>query len=245
MSDPRPLDAAEPLRLSKRLAAQLPCSRQEAELYILGGWVSVDSVVEEQPQARVRPEQVVALAAGARAEPIAPVTLLWHKPAGQAVGAWAPEASQRWAGDRSGQRLLQVHTRQLVPVLAPAVQASGLVVFTQSPGVARKRNDRQHPLEQEWLLDVRETPADRDALLRELTRPPADRAMPWPTFRASWQSDRRLRVVVKGEASGLLDELCRRLGAAFSGLRRQRLGRVGLDGLPEGQWRYAGMGERF
>jgi 23S rRNA pseudouridine2604 synthase len=245
MSDPLSLDSPEALRLSKRVAAQLRCSRQEAELYILGGWVSVDGVVEEQPQARVRPEQVVAIAAGARAEPIAPVTLLWHKPAGQPVGDWLPQAGQRWAGDRSGLRLLQVHTRQLAPVLMPPAQASGLVAFTQSPGVARKLTDRQQPLEQEWLLDVHEAPADRDALLRTLTRAPADRAMPWPPFRASWQSDRRLRVVVKGEAPGLLAELCQRLGPAFSGLRRQRLGRVGLDGLPEGQWRYAGMGERF
>lgn len=245
MSDSLPLDSAEPLRLSKRVAAQLPCSRQEAELYILGGWVSVDGVVEEQPQARVRPEQVVAIAAGARAEPIAPVTLLWHKPAGQPVGDWQPDPGQRWAGDRSGLRLLQVHMRQLAPVLVPPAQASGLVVFTQSPGVARKLTDRQQPLEQEWLLDVREAPADRDALLRTLTRAPADKAMPWPPFRASWQSDRRLRVVVKGEAQGLVAELCQRLGPAFSSLRRQRLGRVGLDGLPEGQWRYAGMGERF
>jgi 23S rRNA pseudouridine2604 synthase len=245
MSDSLPLDSAEPLRLSKRLAAQLRCSRQEAELYILGGWVSVDGAVEEHPQTRVRPEQVVAIGAGARAEPIAPVTLLWHKPAGQPVGDWLPKAGQRWVGDRSGLRLLQVHTRQLAPVLVPPVQASGLVVFTQSPGVARKLTDRQQPLEQEWLLDVHEAPADRDALLRALTRAPADRAMPWPPFRASWQSDRRLRVVVKGEAPGLLNALCERLGPAFSGLRRQRLGRVGLDGLPEGQWRYAGMGERF
>jgi len=27
----------EPVRLAKRLAAQLPCSRREAELYITGG----------------------------------------------------------------------------------------------------------------------------------------------------------------------------------------------------------------
>ena len=245
MSQPHSNESSEPLRLSKRVAAQLPCSRQEAELYILGGWVSVDGAVEEHPQARVRPDQVVALADGARAEPIAPVTLLWHKPAGQAVEGWQPEASQRWPGDRSGQRWLQVHTRQLMPLLAPPAQASGLVVFTQSPGVARKLNDRQHPLEQEWLIDVNEVPADRDALLRTLTRAPAERAAPWPPFRASWQSDRRLRVVVKGEAPGLVSELCRRLGPLLSGLRRQRLGRVGLDGLPDGQWRYAGMGERF
>ena len=32
----------EPQRLAKRLAAQLPCSRSDAENYIAGGFVRVD-----------------------------------------------------------------------------------------------------------------------------------------------------------------------------------------------------------
>lgn len=39
-----------PVRLAKRLAELLPCSRREAELYITGGWVTVDGRVEEAPQ---------------------------------------------------------------------------------------------------------------------------------------------------------------------------------------------------
>ena len=35
----------EPLRLAKRVAELLACSRSEAEQYIAGGWVSVDGVV--------------------------------------------------------------------------------------------------------------------------------------------------------------------------------------------------------
>ena len=34
----------EPVRLAKRLAAQVPCSRREAELYITGGWVDYATV---------------------------------------------------------------------------------------------------------------------------------------------------------------------------------------------------------
>ena len=69
-------------RLAKRLAAQLPCSRREAELYIEGGWVQVDGVVVEAPGARVAPGQQVVLAPGALAHDLPPVTLLLHKPAG-------------------------------------------------------------------------------------------------------------------------------------------------------------------
>ena len=34
----------EPIRLAKQLAAQLGCSRREAEEYIAGGWVEIDGL---------------------------------------------------------------------------------------------------------------------------------------------------------------------------------------------------------
>ena len=37
----------EPVRLSKRVADMVPCSRREAEQYIEGGWVRVDGQVVE------------------------------------------------------------------------------------------------------------------------------------------------------------------------------------------------------
>jgi 23S rRNA pseudouridine2604 synthase len=62
-------------------AEQAGCSRREAELLIEGGWVQVNGQVIEEPQHRVRPGQdQVSLDPQARPEPIAPATLLWHRP---------------------------------------------------------------------------------------------------------------------------------------------------------------------
>ena len=66
-------------RLSKRLIQLTSCSRREAELYIEGGWVTVNGQVVEEPQHPVTDEQV-ALLPGAKAETQLPVTLLLHKP---------------------------------------------------------------------------------------------------------------------------------------------------------------------
>ncbi len=74
----------DPIRLSKRLAELTACSRREAELYIEGGWVSVDGEVIEEPQFKVL-DQRVELLPGARAETIEPATLLLHKPAAGAT----------------------------------------------------------------------------------------------------------------------------------------------------------------
>ena len=51
----------DPVRLSKRLAELLPCSRREAELYIEGGWVTVDGKRVEEPQYRVTDQRIELL----------------------------------------------------------------------------------------------------------------------------------------------------------------------------------------
>ncbi|HZF82918.1 MAG TPA: S4 domain-containing protein, partial [Burkholderiaceae bacterium] len=57
-------DAGE--RLSKRVAAQLSCSRREAEQLIAQGAVTVDGLAATLPQQRVGSGQRVAVATGAR-----------------------------------------------------------------------------------------------------------------------------------------------------------------------------------
>ena len=72
----------DPIRLSKRLAELVGCSRREAELYIEGGWVSVDGQIVEEPHFKVA-DETVALHPEAVLTPQEPITLLLHKPAGQ------------------------------------------------------------------------------------------------------------------------------------------------------------------
>jgi len=48
----------DPVRLAKRLAELVSCSRREAELYIAGGWVLVDGKVVEEPQFMVSQQKV-------------------------------------------------------------------------------------------------------------------------------------------------------------------------------------------
>ena len=59
----------EPQRLSKVVAARVPCSRREAEQYIAEGWVRVDGQLVEEPQFRVADSQHVEIDAKARLQP--------------------------------------------------------------------------------------------------------------------------------------------------------------------------------
>ncbi len=250
----------EGMRLAKRLAAQLPCSRSDAERYIAGGWVRVGGVVVEEPMERVRDDQVVTLDPKAKLESLASVTLIWHKPAGQVVPdvPFLPDdlavrwftSPLRFAGDRSGVRPLKAHWHKLLAVGSLGELASGLMVFTQNPGVARKMTEDATQLEHEWLADVAADPAlededRRDAVLKSLGKPLFFDGWAVPSARASWQSELRLRLAIKGNKPGQVAHLCERADLRLTALRRLRLGRVALAGLPAGQWRYLMPYERF
>lgn len=250
----------ESQRLAKRLAAQLPCSRSDAERYIAGGWVRVDGVVVEEPMERVRDDQVVSLDPKAKLESLASLTLIWHKPAGQVLPdtPFLPDdtaarwfaADTRFAGDRSGVRPLRAHLHKLLTVAPLGELSSGLMVFTQNPGVARKMSEDATQLEHEWLAEVAADPAlddeaRRDAVLKSLGQPLFFDGWTLPSARASWQSEHRLRLAIKGNQSGQVAFLCERAGLQLTALRRLRLGRIALAGLPLGQWRYLMPYERF
>lgn len=235
-------------RLSKRLIQQTSCSRREAELYIEGGWVTVDGQVVEEPQHPVRDERIELLP-GARAETQPPVTLLLHKPVGVGCGLGANSAQQllnhahRWAEDASGIRPLNRHLRRLELLTPLETDASGLLVFSQSHAVVRLFKEKGATLEQEYLVEVAGTLDEKG--LKRLAFGLSYKGVTLPPCKVSWQSETRLRFAIKAVQSGQLRAMCESVGLQVLGIRRLRFGRTGLAKLPVGQWRYLGPNEKF
>jgi 23S rRNA pseudouridine2604 synthase len=231
----------EPVRLSKRLAEMLGCSRRDAEQYIEGGWVQVDGVVVEEPQHRVG-DHKIELLPGAELGELPPVTLLLHKPAGALAAEDAapllallsPDAHA--ADDRSGVRPLKKHFARLALCAPLETAASGLVVLTQDWRVVRKFKEDAALMEQELVVEVKGTLAP-DGLER------LGRSM--PSLKVSWQSENRLRFAVKGPQPGQIAWLCGQAGLQVQAVKRIRIGRVPMAGLMPGQWRYLPPLQRF
>lgn len=236
----------ESLRLAKRLAHMLPCSRREAELYIVGGWVRVDGVVVEEPQFRVTDEQQVELDPQASAEPLEPVTLLLHQPPDvdpqTAVQLISPASH---APEVPGRRLLKSHFARLTPVLPLQPGAGGLAVFTQDWRVLRKLSDEAHPVEQEYTVEVAgvTTPGGLERLQHGVGR--EGRAL--PPIKVSWQSEHRLRFALKVPRPEQIQirSMCEEVGLRVVGMKRIRIGRLPMAKLQPGQWRYMEARERF
>lgn len=236
---------SDPVRLSKRLAELLPCSRREAELYIEGGWVSVDGQTVEEPQFKVQPGQDVVLLPGARAESQPPLTLILHKPAGVSVEQAQAllGAATRSADDASGQRLLKRHLQRLSTPLELESSASGLLVMTQNWGVIRKLTDDFSKIEQEYIVEVDGSLSEEQ--LKRLQFGLSYRGRPLTPCKVSWQSETRLRFALKAPQPGQLQHMCQAVGLQVQGIRRIRIGRLAMAKLPAGQWRYLGAHERF
>lgn len=238
----------DPIRLSKRLAEQLGCSRREAELYIEGGWVSVDGHIIEAPYFKVG-DQRIELLPGAIAAELPPVTLLLHKPAGQATAADPASAMEQlakashWTGDDARLLPRERHFARQTALLPLEPDASGLVVFSQQREVLRKLADPRDKLEQEYIVEVAGEPEEGGLAL--LAKGIGHRGRILPKAKASWQNETRLRIVLKAPQAGDLRQLCEAIGLQMLSCKRIRVGRLSMAKLPVGEWRFLGEHERF
>lgn len=230
--------ATEGERLSKRVMQLKSCSRREAEQYIEGGHVTVNGVVVETPQARVR-DETVRIAADASLLDTGVVSFLLHKPAD--LNANQAQALLR------GEGLLQKHLKKLEAVVPLENGASGLMVFSQDFRVTRKLREDIAVMEHELLIDIAGA-LEADALApiqRALQDPKRGLPIAKISLNSSGAEQSRLRLAVKGAHPGLAAYLCELAQLRMVAMKRIRLGRVGLGDLPAGRWRFLDNYERF
>ena len=234
------------MRLAKRLAELLSCSRREAELYIAGGWVMVDGKVVEEPQFMVS-QQKVELHPEATLAALEPVTMLLHQPPAADLNASAPQqlicADTHASDDASGIQLRRQHFSRLTQCMPLEMHASGLVVFTQDWRVARKLVDDAATVEQEYIVEVAGEPLPDG--LRLLNHGLSFHGRALPPIRVSWQNETRLRFALKGAQPGQIAHMCKSVGLEVLSMKRIRLGRISMAKLQPGRWRYLMPRERF
>ncbi|PKV14014.1 rRNA pseudouridine synthase [Xanthomonas prunicola] len=235
---------SDPIRLDKCVAAAFGCSRGEAQQYIEGGWVSVDGVVVEEPQALATVARVT-LAEDAVLAPAEPATLLLHKPAGVSAEAALALATPttRSALDQFDTRVLKRHFLRLNVPLPLEDAASGLLILSQDGRVLRRLSDDASSIEQEFLVEVHGEL--RPYGMARLAHGLIYQQRSLSPCKVSWQNEDRLRFAIKNVQPGQLRYMCGEVGLEVVSIRRLRVGRVSLGKLAIGEWRYLPTGERF
>jgi 23S rRNA pseudouridine2604 synthase len=118
-----------------------------------------------------------------------------------------------------------------------------LLLFSQDWRVLRKLTDDASRLEQEYIIEVIGQMPDNGLQLLSQSRMVDGVGL--PGVKASWQSETRLRMVLKNPQPVQLVRLCNSVGLKVVGMKRIRIGAVSMGKLPPGQWRYLAPGERF
>jgi 23S rRNA pseudouridine2604 synthase len=236
--------SSEGIRLSKRVADLLKCSRSEAEQVIVGGWVKVNEQVVDEPAHRVRDEKIEVHSTAQRGK-VPLLTIILHKTLGQSC---LPQGTRNiWHGltpemrsnqDRSGIKL----TPRLLKILhcAAALEdaASGLVVLSEDPSMLRKLQEERTPLEHELLAEVQASvsPEQLHDMCPVGLKTSISSESPQKTG---------LRMAFKGYQPGYAAGVIENTGLRLIGLKRVRMGRVLLAPLAPGQWRALMPYERF
>lgn len=248
------------IRLAKRLAEQINCSRSQAEQYIEGGWVRVNGSVQDSPQHRVTDERI-ELDKNATLLPTEPTTILLHKPPGYSWDAdprsqlpsamTLLESDRRSKTDASGIRLLSKHLKGQACITPLESAASGLIVLSQDVRVQRKLWDDANLVEFETIVEVRAS-VDEDVMrsLNQAIHAPTDRGERTllnakVALSKSSPQLTGLRFACKGSEPGRIAMLCEHHGLEVVGMKRIRVGRVPLADLALGQWRFLQRHERF
>ena len=234
------------IRLAKRLVEITACSRREAELFIIGGWVRVDGMVVEEPQFMVE-TQHVELHPDATLTPIEAATMLFHyAPSGEINANINPpqlDLATHAETDDSGTRVLKQHFFRLTQCTPLERGATGLLVFTQDWRVARKLIDDAALMEQEYIVEVAGTLSAEGLKLLNHGLKFNGRAL--APIKVSWQNETKLRFALKGIVPGQIAHACLTVGLQIISLKRIRIGRVAMAKLPPNQWRYVMQHERF
>jgi 23S rRNA pseudouridine2604 synthase len=234
----------EPVRLAKRIAAMAQCSRRDAEMYIEGGWVSVDGVTVEEPQFKVL-EQRIEIDPHAHLEPAEPATIALHKPAGATVEEARAmiRAESHSTDDSSGVRLLKRHFARLESPLSLPDKASGLLIFTQDWRVKRRLEEDFDRIEQELVVEVAGKLAPNGLALLNHGLSFDNYAL--PPIKVSWQNETHLRFALKRIAPEKVERMCNAVGLKVLAIKRIRIGRIPMSRLQPGQWRYLASTDRF
>ncbi|MDP3618523.1 MAG: RNA pseudouridine synthase [Ramlibacter sp.] len=235
----------EAIRLAKRVAAQMQCSRREAELYIEGGWVRVDGKRVDEPQERVMPHQQVEIASGAKPELPEPVTLIVHKAAGVPyLEAPSLLSQQNHANpEGAGRNLTKRDFDKLESLMEMPAMAQGLAVYSQDFRIVRKLTEDAAVIEQEIIAEVSGKIAEGG--LERLCHGLSVQGRPLPPIKVSWQNETKLRFAMKGIRPSQISWMCGQVGLKLVSLKRLRIGRVPMAGLAAGQWRFLEAGARF
>ena len=242
----------EKIRLSKLMSEQGICSRREADRYIELGWVFVDGIQISELGTKIYPTQKIKLNRAAQSQQTSLITLILNKPIGYVSGQPEPgyrpavvliKPENQFINPQSTKRFQPAHLKNLAPAGRLDIDSQGLLILTQDGRIAKQLIGAESEIEKEYLVRVEGAlPKDKLALLNHGLSLDGKALKP---AQVSWQNQNQLRFILQEGKKRQIRRMCELVNLKVTGLKRVRIGNIGLRDLPEGKWRYLQDGENF
>lgn len=239
----------EMVRLSKMMSELAMCSRREADRHILAGNVLVNGVAVNELGAKVPRDARIELVQTAIAAQASLVTILVHKPPKCYAGGQSsrPHVRDYLAREHQSPTDTRVPVDTDLKNLAAcgllAMEAEGLVVYSQDGRIAKALTDPIAPIEREYVLHCGDAMSSRRVTaIRSRLR---IRSGTTPRSKLDWLGNGLMRCVLSDVSFIELTRAMATFDIQPMRVVRTRIGNVSLTGLACGQWRFLRPDERF
>ncbi|MDU9050199.1 MAG: pseudouridine synthase [Candidatus Electrothrix sp. Rat3] len=221
-------------RIQKIIAHAGICSRRKAEEYIAQGRVKVDGKTITQPGLKVDPEQVLITVDGKPLREEKKIYILLHKPRGYVTTMSDPQ------GRPIVTDLLPEIQERLFPVGRLDLDSEGALLLTNDGALANQVLHPRFEVNKTYEATVRDLPKQSD-LQRLEQGIVLDGKKTWPA---------RLRVLKKKKDAAVLEiiihegkkrqvrKMFQAVGHPVIRLKRTAYGRLRLENLQEGRYRF-------
>ncbi len=228
------------------------CSRREADVWIERGLVRVNGEKISTLGTKVDPNCSITLEQEALDQQFRLVTILLNKPIGyvsaQSEGRYPNASTLITAGNlyhpnSSRIRFKPSHKKNLAPAGRLDIDSSGLLVLTQDGRIANQLISPNSNIEKEYLVRV-EGLLD-DSIMEKLGHGlELDEHKLKPVKITKLKSNSMRMVLIEGRKRQIR-RMCDLVNLKVVGLKRVRIGKIRLGGLPPGKWRYLNRNESF
>lgn len=234
------------------------CSRREADDLITRGCVSVDGIVIDVLGTRVQPDCVITLNDQGTHLTENKITIILNKPVGylstpenspkkgkgkyrSAISLFIP--SKRYRHDKFPMEYSRTQRMGLAPAGRLDIESQGLLVLTQNGRIARQLIAPGSRIEKEYLVRVKGK--INQIILDKLSFGMVLDGRQLKRAEVKQINPDQLRFILTEGRKRQIRRMCAAVDLQVTGLKRVRIGKIKLAGLPEGQWRYLAESEKF
>ena len=239
------------LRLSKLMAYKGLCSRREADQLIAKGWVKVDGQVVSELGTQVSPKADITLSSEAQKLLNQKVTIILNKPLGYLsspsndnypLAVQLVRSANQDRNDRRKNRFDPIHLKGLAPAGRLDIDSKGLLVLTQNGVLAKQIIGENSPVDKEYLVRVKGH-VEKSKLARLEFGISLDNRL-LKRAKVKQLQPNLLQFILCEGRKRQIRRMCEAVELKVLSLKRVRIGKLRLNSLKEGQWRYLGSKEK-